>query len=270
MAWATTGVPVLTVEGQNTSAKPAGRAFLISPLSRCKRLPRPRISIPSTRTRLLRKLITIGAAKANNLEVVLAPMPDAVLTASVTAGPVFPKRPSSRRLPAEIKGESASEAARAIWVRVVSPVVLGARSNRLRNAPGSSDLEIMPPSTEAMEYFRPCQTDCSGAPNAPAIPPTLRESSMPNKDANKESAIYLPSYIPSCAQLHHHLCPIGPPLPGRADDDMTHPGVFSGVNSDIPICLTERVGLEASARDGASFYIATCAVHRVVPFRAGS
>ena len=46
-------------------------------LSRCSRLPRPCMFIPSTGTFLLRDLITIAAAMANIVEAVLLRKPDA-------------------------------------------------------------------------------------------------------------------------------------------------------------------------------------------------
>jgi hypothetical protein len=91
--------------------------------------------IPSTRTFLLRKLITIAAAMANIVEAVLVRKPDAELTASVAAGCVFAKRRERRRLPPDIKGELASATAWVIWVSV-APDELEARPSMLRKALG--------------------------------------------------------------------------------------------------------------------------------------
>jgi hypothetical protein len=144
--------------------------------------------------------MTIGATIANTVDAVLVRKPDAVLTAFVTAVSEFPKRPERTRLPPEINGELGSRAARARWDILMSSAALGARSNIVRKALASPDLEAMQPRTAAIDDFRPCNIECSDAPREAAIPSTRCASSIASNDVNNESSIpYFPLTVtPVC------------------------------------------------------------------------
>src|SRR5215467_1311552 len=96
-------------EGQSKSLKPTGRALRMVAVSRCRRLPRPLIVIPSSRTRLPRKLITIGAAIVISVDIAPERRPDSELSPLVMALVELPKRLDSRVLPMDITGELGSE-----------------------------------------------------------------------------------------------------------------------------------------------------------------
>src|SRR5262245_35157658 len=95
--------------GQNMSYKLSGRALRMLALSCCRRLPSPLMLSPSLRTRLLRKLITIGATIAINVDITPGRKPDSMFSALLTAFSELPNRPDSRRFPVTIKEELESE-----------------------------------------------------------------------------------------------------------------------------------------------------------------
>ena len=109
-AWATTGdtVPTVAAPGQNRSVNPEGRALRMVALSRCRRAPRLLMVIPLSRTCLLMKLITTGAAMVSR--VVIAPdgRPDSRPIAPVTVFSELPNRAGSMRLPIDKMGELGS------------------------------------------------------------------------------------------------------------------------------------------------------------------
>jgi hypothetical protein len=159
--WATTGETVLAVAaaGQKVSLKPAGKAFRMVALSRCKVPRRLSIVISPLRSLLAMKLITMGPPIVSSVVTVPGDKLDARLMALVTAFSLDPNSAGNMRLPVAINGEFGSDILPAICDQYAWPPVLGTMSIIFCNAPESLEVAARPPSTAAIEDSIPCLTD---------------------------------------------------------------------------------------------------------------
>ena len=96
-------------------------------LSRCSMLPRPLMVIPPSRTCLLMKLITTGAAMDSKVEMAPDDNPDSRLMPLVTVFSPLPNSAGTMRLPIAIKDELGSVMLPAIWDQDTGPGMLGDR-----------------------------------------------------------------------------------------------------------------------------------------------
>src|SRR5215471_21740170 len=164
--------------------------------------------MPPSRMRLLRKLMTIGAAMAMRDDVTPGRNPLSAPTARVTALSEPPKSVESIALPAEIKGELGSETPPVSLDHETSPDPVGIKFITFCSRFGLSDLLAIPPSTVPSDVCIPLETDCADSPTTWASPPKLRSSSVLNNSVNK--AISIPRFL---------IRLIEPESPFKEDDD---------------------------------------------------
>src|SRR5438309_4136908 len=115
--------------------------------------------IPSSRTLLLRKLMTIGAATANNDEILPVGREVPTPSAFVTRPAESPKSVPINRLPTASAGEPGSAIKLATFAHETLSVAGGASCNASRSTVGLLDLLAIPPSRVAIEDRRPFDTD---------------------------------------------------------------------------------------------------------------
>jgi hypothetical protein len=163
--------------------------------------------MPPSRTSLLMKLMTTGAAIVSKVESDPNERPADWAMLLVTAFSEFPNNAGRRRLPADIKGELASVTLLAICDQDTVPEVPGTISRIFRSTPGSLDLLANPPRSAAMDGSIPREIACVGWPSALEISLIARLSTVLSTESNIELAI-LPSFsgLGEAPQLRYLCC----------------------------------------------------------------